>query len=178
MTKTTKTIKEAATPVAASAVSLQDAAKENTLLLHGFSQDTLAEADSPIAPVVTIEQLQLQLAEQQREIQRLRSVNAQTTSQYVSIGARCDKLQREKLQIERERRELEIVTRQLTAKVIRLEPILTPAPAAPLDEHAETRELLRRFKLPQAWQDGSGQYYFDEKAAQAAQATTVVTPEV
>ena len=47
-----------------------------------------------------------------------------------------------------------------------------------LDEHAATRALLRRYKLPQAWQDAQGEYHFDEKAAFAAQATTVILPEV
>ena len=46
------------------------------------------------------------------------------------------------------------------------------------DEHAKIRELLKRHKLPQAWQDAQGNYHFDEKAAQAAKAQTIITPEV
>ncbi|MDF7810755.1 hypothetical protein [Hymenobacter sp. YC55] len=46
------------------------------------------------------------------------------------------------------------------------------------DEHASVRELLTRHGLKQAWQDEAGNYHFDEKAAQAAQATTVITAQV
>lgn len=44
-------------------------------------------------------------------------------------------------------------------------PAAIVAEAAPVDEHAETRELLTRFSLKRAWQDAEGQVYFDEKAA-------------
>jgi len=53
----------------------------------------------------------------------------------------------------------------------------------PEDEHAEARELLCRYKLPQAWQDETGAYHFDEKAALKAaggnaDSLTVILPEI
>ncbi|MDO7846484.1 hypothetical protein Q5H92_08955 [Hymenobacter sp. M29] len=44
----------------------------------------------------------------------------------------------------------------------------TVAEAAPVDEHAETRELLGRFNLKRAWRDADGVVHFDEKAARKA----------